>query len=382
MHRNLKLLAAFHFFTDLDFLAPVSAIYFSQVTGSFALGMSVVSWMMIFSALFEIPTGIFSDRIGRKNTIICGTISSLLSAVSLALGTTYWHLFASALFAGLSRAFQSGNTEAFIYETLQESKQEKEYHHFLGKLSSVFQFALVVSALSGSIIASRSFRILLWINVLPRVAMLVISIFFTEPDIQSKKSTNIFTHIKTALALFRNNSKLRYLTFATTIQFAVGEAAHTFRSVFIRTVWPLWAVGISSVISHVGAAFSYFFSGNIIDRYGEKKVLVFEVYFNRLINLIALLFPNPLSPALMGLSSVTYGAGDVARKHLSQQEFDAGKRATMASLIALSQNIAFAVISYALGLLADVGGPVRALIVAHIVLLVPAWFYKRIFRTA
>jgi len=79
---------------------------------------------------------------------------------------------------------------------------------------------------------------------------------------------------------------------------------------------------------------------------------------------------------------VTYGAGDVARKHLSQQEFDAGKRATMASLIALSQNIAFAVISYALGLLADVGGPVRALIVAHIVLLVPAWFYKRIFRTA
>lgn len=380
MHRNLKLLAAFHFFTDLDFLAPVGAIYFAHVTGSFALGMSVISWMMIFSALFEVPTGIFSDRIGRKNTIICGTVSSLLSAVSLALGTSYWHLFSSALFAGLSRAFQSGNTEAFIYETLQESKQEKSYHHFLGKLSSVFQFALILSALSGSIIAARSFRVLLWINVLPRIVMLIISMFFTEPAIQSRKSTNIFIHLSTAVRLFRTNTKLRYLAFTTTTQFAVGESAYVFRSVFVRMIWPLWAVGFSNVVSHLGAAISYFFSGKIIDRYGEKRVLVFEVYFNRLVNLTALIFPTPVSPALMGLSSLTYGAGDVARKHVSQQEFGPGERATMASLIALSQNIAFAVVSFALGLFADAAGPVRALIVAHIVLLVPVWFYKRIFQ--
>jgi len=380
MHRNLKLLALFHFFTDLDFFAPVAIIYFAQVSGSHALGMSIFSFMMIFSALFEVPTGIFSDMIGRKKTLTLGATASLLSALSIAVGTHYWFLFSAAVFAGLARAFYSGNNEALIYETLQESGQETSYHHFLGKLSSVFQLALILSAFSGSLIASWSFRSLVWVAVFPKLIMVIISLFFVEPKTKSRKTTNVFSHLKESVRIFRSNTKLRFLAMATAVQFAVGESAYTFRAAFVRTVWPLWAVGISNVASHICAAFSYFLGGKVIDKIGEKRVLIFEIWFNRAVNLTALLFPGPVSPLLMGVSSVTYGAGDIARKHLSQKEFGAGERATMASLISVSQSVLFAAVSFGLGALADATNVVSALLAAHVALLIPLVFYKRIFR--
>lgn len=139
-------------------------------------------------------------------------------------------------------------------------------------------------------------------------------------------------------------------------------------------------MGISNALSNIGAGLSYFYSGKILDRFRAKPVLVFEVIFNRIINLFALFVPTPASPAIMGLTSVTYGVGDVARKHLSQLAFGEHERATMASVIALMESILFAGVSLSMGALADHIGPVKTLIAAHIALLVPLWFYNQIFQ--
>ena len=69
LHKNIKLLSWFNFLLDFKFYAPIAIIYFAKVSGSFALGMSVFSLTMLSSAFFEVPTGVYSDMIGRKKTI-------------------------------------------------------------------------------------------------------------------------------------------------------------------------------------------------------------------------------------------------------------------------------------------------------------------------
>jgi len=59
LHKNIKILTWFNFFTDFLLYAPIAIIYFERVTGSYALGMSIFSITMVSSALFEIPTGVF-----------------------------------------------------------------------------------------------------------------------------------------------------------------------------------------------------------------------------------------------------------------------------------------------------------------------------------
>ena len=381
LKRNVKLLSWFNFCTDFVFFAPVAIIYFSKVTGSFALGMSIFSIAYVTSAIFEVPTGVLSDYIGRKRTVVFGALCSVLCVTLYAIGGSYWMLTLGALLQGLSRAFYSGNNDALLHDTLKESGQENEYHAYLGRTSSMFQVALAIASVVGSIMAAKSFALVMWASVVPQVCALLIALEVSEPSITStKESTNIFSHLRESVMQFRHNYKLRLLTMSSVLRFSLGESAFFLRSAFVNTLWPLWAVGISSMLSHIGGAISYYFSGKIIDRFGSYKVLGFEIVSNRIVNFIALFFPTLVSPVLMSSTSLTFGVGSVATNSLLQKEFTQNQRATMCSLSSLAGSITFGIFSVLLGIFADNFGTRWALIVAQAILLTPLIFYRKVFK--
>lgn len=381
MDRNIKLLSWFSFFIEFAFYSPIAILYFARVTGSFALGMSIFSAVMLSSAVFEIPTGIFSDRIGRKNTLVFGAIASVLGVIAYALGGTYVMLLIGALFEGLGRSFYSGNNDALLHDFLSASKKQHEFHTFLGKLTSIEHIGLAIVAAMGSILANWSFALVMWLSVVPKLANVVIAYSIDTPPTLSRTTGNVFAHLKTSLGFFRKNWKLRYLSITSIIKFALGESAFQFRAAFVSSLWPLWAVGFSNMLSQIGAAVGYFFSGKLIDRFQAKKVLVGEIIINRVINLVALVFPTILSPALMGATSLAYGTGSVATSTLLQKEFTNEQRATMGSLNAFFGSVGFAIVAVSLGFIADSIGPTKTLILIHLLLFTPLWFYQKIFKS-
>ncbi len=377
--RNIRLLSWLNFCTDFVFFAPVAILYFAHVTGSYALGMSIFSLAYVSSAIFEVPTGIVSDMVGRKKTTILGAASSVLCITLYAIGGSYWVLALGALLQGLSRAFYSGNNDALLHDTLREIGKENEYHTYLGKTSSMFQIALAIAAVTGGFMAARSYSLVMWASVIPQICALLISTQIVEPKILNKKSTNIYSHFFESLNYFKQNRKLRLLSIASAIKFGLGESGYFLRSAFIASLWPLWAIGIASSLANIGAAVSFYFGGKVIDRFKSLRVLNFEVISTRIVNLIALLFPSIVSPALMGASSLTFGVGWVALGSLLQKEFTQAQRATMGSIYTLAGNLAFGVFSVILGVLADWYGARTALIITNVVLFAPLFFYRKIF---
>ena len=213
--KNVRVLSIFNFLIGVSLFAPLAIIYFARVSGSYILGTSIFGITMLASAVFELPTGIWSDKVGRRKTTIAGSWSRVLAFVGYAIGTSYWWLVAGAIFEGLSRALYSGNNDALLYDTLADDGMEGLYDEHLGKVSSTEQLALGISAAVGSIIASFSFSYLLWITVLFQVALLVVSYFFVEPRSRRKESSNIYAHLKEAITLFIHNKKLRLLSIAS-----------------------------------------------------------------------------------------------------------------------------------------------------------------------
>lgn len=65
LQRNIRLLQWFNFFEDFRPYTPFVVLYFGRMTGSYALGMSVIALSMVFWSAFEVPTGILSDMVGR-----------------------------------------------------------------------------------------------------------------------------------------------------------------------------------------------------------------------------------------------------------------------------------------------------------------------------
>ena len=380
VRRNLRLLAWFNFLLDFRLYAPIVIIYFERITHSYTLAMSVLGIAMLASALFEIPTGIFSDRIGRRYTVIVGAVASLASVTCYALGGSYAMLLVGAIFEGLARSLFSGNNDALLYDTLTELDQRQEYANHLGRVSSAYQVALAISAVLGGLLATISFALVMWLSVVPKVLMLALSFRFLEPKVHIEKATNVFAHLRAALHNIVKNRRLRMLSIGEIIGFSFGEADFLFRTVFIESLWPLWAIGMARTISNVTAAMSFYFAARLHRRFGERRILFMGIALSNLTNIASILWASVLSPALMGATSIFYGVNTVAMNSMKQREFTDAQRSTMGSLTAFGGSLLFAVVSTLLGWLADQIGVRWALLVSTSLSMVPLIFYWLAFR--
>jgi MFS family permease len=368
LQRNIKLLKWFNFCNDFRLYDAVAAVYFAQVTGSYTLGLSVFSISTISSSVFEVPTGIFSDLLGRKMTMVLGAISSTLSIIFFAIGGSFATLAVGALFGGLSQALFSGNNDALLYDTLKEAQREKDFASVQSQTSSMFQFALATSALFGSLVLGlESFKWVFWISVIPQALSIFLASQFIEPKRHSDKvETNIFGHLKDAFLAIKENYKLRLLSMAQIIDRGLGEAIHQFTPTFIATLWPVWAIGLARVMSHIFAATGVRISGRFIKKIGEIKLLILSNIPSYIVGLLAIIFPTSATPLINSATSFPSGLGWVALSSLQQKEFTDKQRATIASLNSLGASLLFGISIYALGFVADKIGTRYALLGAQI----------------
>ncbi len=377
--KNIRLLSIFNFLIGFSLFMPLAIIYFAQVSGSFTLGTSIFSITMLAGAVFEIPTGILSDKVGRKYTVVLGSCARVIAFTGYAMGISYWWLLCGAVFEGLSRAFYSGNNDALLYDSLADDNNLNNYEEIQGKVSSTEQLAMGLSALLSGLIAFFSYSQLLWFTVLIQIALLLTSYLFVEPRSRKKLDTNILSHVKEAAGLFIRNKKLRLLSLASILGYSISELKWNFNSAFIATVWPLWAIGLSKTLPSFGASLSFYFSGRIIKKFKAVKILLFDSIYGKVVNLIALLFPSVFSPILMSTPSLLYGVGNVAEKTLMQNEFSDHQRATMSSLNSLGGSLGFAIMSVILGGFADIFGPAKALIILTLLSFPIIYLYWKIF---
>lgn len=378
--RNIRLLSWFNFFVNFMPASPIAVLYFTQVTGSFALGMSVFSISMLASAVFEVPTGVFSDLIGRKHTMTLGGVAGTLSILCYALASSFPMLALGSVFEGLMMALYSGNNNAFLHDTLKEAGQEVEYAHFLGRTSALFQAGLGISALLGGVIGEYSLQLVLWIGVVPRFLCVLLSLLMREPRVHDRAETNIFAHLREALRHFRKNARLRTLSMASILDYGVGQAEWNFTPAFFQLFWPLWAIGLGRMFANFLACLSFWHAGRIIKKFKALPSLLTGKITSHTVAFIAFGFPTVLSPFMVFCTSIYYGMKVVAENTLLQREFTDHQRATMSSLNTLAGSLLYAAFASSFGLLADALGPAKSLLIAECVLFLGVFLYWRVFR--
>jgi len=380
MTRNLRLLTWFSFMLGLRLYGPLMAIYFAHVAGSYALGMSVYAVASLSSALFEVPTGVFSDRIGRQRTFVLGSVADVAAVTLYAASGTFALLVAGAICQGLAMALFSGNNQALLYDTLAISGQEDRYAHYRGRITSREHVAWALSGVGGGLVAMISLRLTVWISILPALAGLGIALALHEPARHSAPAAHPYAHVRAALRLILRQPRLRLISLASILEGSIGEASYQLRVAFVQTLWPLWAVGAARTLDNLLAAASYFFSGRVIQRWGEFRLLVGGGIASRGVTVAALAIPTPVSPALLSGTSLFHGVNTVAQEALQQRDFTTAQRATMGSLVSLAGSVLFALFSLLLGTLADQIGIVGALLIAQGIACLPLGLYWRVFR--
>jgi MFS family permease len=371
--RNVKILTGQGFLIGLSLWWPIAAIYLAQVSGSYALGLSVFSIEMVSSAVLEIPTGIFSDLIGRKQTTILAGIFDLLGMIAYAIGINYGVLMIGAVGRGLARALYSGNNEALLYDSLNKSQRRAELEKWIGYVNGAEQGALGMAAIVGGLLAAKSMSLVVWLSVIPLILNLIASFGLDEVESETKGEGNVFSHLKEAWKNFIVNKKIRWLSLSEIVGFGLGEAGFQFSPVFVASLWPLWAIGVARMLANIGAAIGFGISGVLIKKFTSVKILMFEQVSSKFLSLAAFIFPTALSPVLLSSTSLMYGPSTVAQRSLLQKEFSDKQRATMGSINSLGKSLFYAMALLGLGLVADIKGPRIALILGQIIGIISIW---------
>jgi MFS family permease len=311
----------------------------------------------VAQALLEIPTGLFSDLVGRKRTTVLGTLLSVVAYVLYAWNPGYWILFLGSILEGGSRALFSGNNNAYLHDLLAGEQNEKAYHHVYGRLNAAIGAAMFVAGLSSGVLIQWAVHLFMWLNLAPQLVALALALSLVEVPRHSR-APNVYAHLKEAVVELRGNVNLRHLSLSQMLG-GGGLACYEYQAAVYAAVWPTWAIGLARGVQEAGVVPSFYFAGRITDRLGAVKALTANWLVGTLGIVLAAVVQSVVSPILIMLSLPFYGAGDTSNQQILQREFTDRQRATIASMNAFGNSITFAICLYLCGLIANAYGRSR-----------------------
>nr|WP_233340566.1 MFS transporter [Haloprofundus sp. MHR1] len=331
--------------------------------------------------LGEIPTGYIGDRVGRRNSLLIGTVLIAVTLLGIGLSESFFAL--AVLYACWSAGynFRSGSEGAWLYDTLTDDLSEDEFAHVRGRGESaalaVGAGAAIVGGYLGSIDLSYPWFVAAAVTGFGAVVLLTLD----EPETYKKTDTDELSFRRTVgivkEALSERNLRA-FILYYYVLYAAVTYLVFVFLQPIFQTV--VVDVGVSpeqvesllgwfyAAYSLVGAVLSYY-TGAIKDFIGIQTwfiVLPFIVgaalvgmYF---VPILAL----PTFLVARGLSDVTRS---FAGQYVNNQIETLG-RATVLSAMAMVSGLAVIPFQLGSGVLSDSVSPLFALAVGGVVLIV------------
>ncbi|MFC1659293.1 MFS transporter [Pseudomonadota bacterium] len=358
----------------------VIVIYLAALFNSYAKATFLITLYAIALAFMEIPTGILSDKIGRKFTLTLSSVFGSLRYIFFIFGGIYesYPLFIlGSVLLGVQHALVSGTDKAILFESLKEMKKKKKFHNAWGKASSARQISLAIAALVGGFVAEKSYIAIFVICLFVQIIGLIISLFLVEPKKTEKSQDHPLKHFIEAFKIVITGRKLRNMGFARAIFIASSWTFHNIEPVFFKLLVPMWIIGLTRTLKHVGGFLGFYFSGKIIDKFNHFKVLINSILLNCGLSIFAILLSSVITPFLISFLGFFYSTQQTTEASLFQEEFTDRQRATMDSIISMFVNILFGIVVFLGGFVADLISAKFALILLEIFVLSSAFIYYK-----
>ena len=365
--KNVKTYYLYSTFAELLILGPILVLFLVAKGLSFTEIMVLQSISAIAVVLFEVPTGAVADKIGRKESLLLG---SLLWAISLGIyvvGNSFPMFMLAEVIFSLGATFKSGADNALIYDSLKVMGREKEFQSIEGKARSFALYAQAIGSIIAGFVYEVNVNLPFLISALFMVVTIIISLRFKEPPIEGKVGKygiNYMDQIKESGKFILSHEKIKAIIIFTMMFFIFYRTAFFYYQPYMEAVnIPVRYFGIIFFIFNITAAFASKRSHWIMEK-TKPKTLTF----------MALLMI--ISFVLLGAVKMWFGVfailfqqiargiyRPVTTKYLNKN-IPSDKRATVLSFQSLACNMSVAIAFPLMGILKDN----ENIFTAHIVL--------------
>lgn len=369
---------------------PVVVLFFQSNGLNLREVMTLNAIYSLSVAFFEIPSGYFSDRLGRKNSIILGTlfITAQFSAYSFAFD--FWSMTIGAVIGGLGASFISGTDSAMLYDSLYTLDRQEDYLKWEGRSYAIGTFSEAVAAIIGGWLAFYyGLRFPIYVQVGISSIGIITALSLVEPPIHKEKTRGNWEQIRYILRYtFIDNKQLRFFIFlsstfglASLLLAWFAQPYFDYKNIEEDVIGYLWAA-----LNLTVATFSL--NAHHFAKIFTSKQLVFTILIGLSIGFFVLgtyagvwlwlgLLAMFIMYALRGLASPTF-------LNLINQHAPSDMRATVLSMRGFSVRIVYAITAPILGWLADVFSVLEAFLCMGVIIglatIVAIGFYSLILQ--
>ena len=383
LKRNITLFRIYYFFWRFKPLATLMVIYFFHIMQSYTLAMAVFSVFNISYAVMKIPSGMVSDKIGRKSVIMTANLLLLTAFLLLALSgelNAKWMLFLFAVFWGTSEALASGTLEALMFETSQNLGYADKFYKVYSKSMIFDQAGCAFGAFWAMVITYfLPLQVLAWLSVFPPFIQFIISMFFVEPEAKKKNICISYSDFVQTFEQFKKNKKLALYAAADVYFSTLGDISHRLESAYFKSFASDWIISLARMCKHFFGMLG-FMVVSYLKKFHNAKVYFSSIASNVAVRTIALIFNNACTPFIHAIINFFYATALTAKEDILQHEFLPQYRATTQSVIQFIKGIYMAGLMWLLGIFSDFFGiySVMCLLVGlRIIGLSGAYYIKR-----
>ena len=231
--RNIALYPWFKFFQNLLFW---QAIWFLFLQSELSAAQAILFYAIydVTTTVLEVPSGYFSDRWGRRKTLIASACAGFLSCALFALGGGFWVFVLAQIAMGAHIALASGTDSSVLYESLAEEGRADEIEREEVRAWRYSFLALAISAVAGGVLALFGLRLPFVASAVAFGALILIAIQFSEPVRTGRVRGEAERFVALRRALF--HPVLAWLLVLSILIYGFGHLPFVFGQPFILEV--------------------------------------------------------------------------------------------------------------------------------------------------
>jgi MFS family permease len=226
---------------------PILMLFFQDLEFTVEESFQLKAIYSIAIVIFEIPSGYAADVLGRKRTLIIGSILGTLGFAIYSFTSGFYAFLAAELILGIGQSFISGADSAMLYDSLKADGRESDYIKYEGRNFSVGNFSEAIAGFMGGALAEISLRTPFFFQTGIAFIAVPAAFMLVEPQLytRTQKATwkDILNVVKYAMI---QNKSLRYNIIYSSI---IGSATLT-----MAWVYPLYLKEIGFREIHIGSA--------------------------------------------------------------------------------------------------------------------------------
>jgi MFS family permease len=258
-----------------------------------------------------VPSGYFSDRVGRRITIILSASGFVLANLVFLSASGLSALIVAQFFLALGMAFLSGTDSAFLYDSLAAAGREPEYGECEARGQKYSMVALALASMGGGLLGLLDLRLPYALALCGALWMLWLAWGCSEPPshrLNTVSTGSFAVTLRECLGLLRDRV-LAWLFGVVVLMYCLEHIAYEFYQPYIRLLGLQWQSGDASTVvsgmviglSMFGGAVGAMLSIRLYRRLGLRALLYLAFLAQLLIvaGLSLVLAPWMLATVLM-----------------------------------------------------------------------------------